>query len=161
MEDFSPTKIFSPSFSRKTREGGSWSERGLFRRRRGGGLQTGRRGTWGGHGGSLLAGGPRLFAACAVCRRHGVNFSWEYLAVVRGALRRRLARTDTPSVATLLSINGRTHANGHFTFPPMDTWKFNRGPVTVRKPCEGEEERVDRDASLRSRVRPFTVFSMR
>lgn len=154
-----PTKIFFlPSFAKKTREGGSWSGRRLFRGRRGGGsTNRSKRNTRGTRGGSLLAGGPRLFAACAVCRRHGVNFSWEYLAAVRGALRRRLARTDTPSVATLLSINGRTHANGHFTFPPMDTWKFNRGPVTVRNRARVRRRGLtEMRTSLRSRVRPFT-----
>lgn len=69
---------------------------------------------------SLLAAGlPRLFAAAPFVDDAG-KLSRSF-AAIRGALRRRLAAADTPSVATLLSINDRTYSNGHFTFPPMDT----------------------------------------
>lgn len=84
-----------------------------------------------------------------------------FVRVSRGALRRRLARTDTPSVATLLSINGRTHPNGHFTFPPMDFVKIQPRPFET---CGGEMGRREgwrRDASVpsRPRVSSLHVFS--
>lgn len=113
-EDFSPE-------SRGRRE-----RRRIISRKKGrvGGVQTGRRGTRGGHGGSLLAGGPRLFAACAVCRRHGVNFSWEYLAGrCGGGLH---GRTRPASRRFYRSTAVRT-PTAILLFRRWISWKFNRG----------------------------------
>lgn len=89
---------------------------------------------------SLLTGGPGLFVAATVCRTTRVNFAREFRGDSRGVAEAACTATDTPSVATLLSINRRTHANGHFTFPPMGTWKIRRDlsllPIENRAPRE-------------------------
>jgi len=55
--------------------------------------------------------------------------------MIRGALRRRHG-ADTPSVATLLSINKSTADVRHFTFPSADTRRErteNSGPIISLK----------------------------